>query len=134
MRPPSLGMILYQCMGHITSVCVVLCVHMYSFAGSIRRRPQPTFSDTTITDRQSDSLLPARSTLGADSLVYLIWKTSFGHMPPVEVEPSNSCITANTLSTRQGTPLVINFVCVCMYSSSRNDVPRVAQWYGPWPR
>ena len=39
---------------HITSVYVVFCVHMYSFAGLIRRTPPPTFSDTAITDRYSD--------------------------------------------------------------------------------
>ena len=31
-------------------VFVVFCVHMYSFAGLIRRTPPPTFSDTAITD------------------------------------------------------------------------------------
>ena len=35
-------------------VFVVFCVHMYSFAGLIRRTPPPTFSDTAITDRHSD--------------------------------------------------------------------------------
>ena len=34
-------------------VFVVFCVHMYSFAGLIRRTPPPTFSDTAITDRHS---------------------------------------------------------------------------------
>ena len=29
-------------------VFVVFCVHMYSFAGLIRRTPPPTFSDTVI--------------------------------------------------------------------------------------
>ena len=37
------------------SILVVFCVHMYSFAGSIRRTPPPTFSDTAITDRHSDT-------------------------------------------------------------------------------
>ena len=34
---------------------VVFCVHMYSFAGLIRRTPAPTFSDTAITDRHFDT-------------------------------------------------------------------------------
>ena len=34
-------------------VFVVFCVHMYSFAGLIRRMPPPTFSDTAVTDRHS---------------------------------------------------------------------------------
>ena len=36
-------------------VFVVFCVHMYSFAGLIRWKPPPTFSDTAITDRHSDT-------------------------------------------------------------------------------
>ena len=35
-------------------VFVVFCVHVYSFAGLVRRTPPPTFSDTAITDRHSD--------------------------------------------------------------------------------
>ena len=36
---------------------VVFCVHMYSFAGLIRRTPPPTFSDTAITDRHSNTTM-----------------------------------------------------------------------------
>ena len=36
-------------------VLVVFCVHMRSFAGLIRQMPPPTFSDTAITDRHSDT-------------------------------------------------------------------------------
>ena len=36
-------------------VFVVFCVHVYSFASLIRRTPRPTFSDTAITDRHSDT-------------------------------------------------------------------------------
>ena len=36
-------------------VFVVFCVHMYSFAGLIRRTTPPTFSDIAITDRHSDT-------------------------------------------------------------------------------
>ena len=38
-------------------VFVVFCVHMYSFAGLIRRTPPPTFSDSAITDRHSDTII-----------------------------------------------------------------------------
>ena len=57
-------------------VFVVFCVHMHSFAGLIRRTPPPTFSDTEITDRHSDTTIfqPAQSSLGADILVYWIGK------------------------------------------------------------
>ena len=35
----------------LLDVFVVFGMHMYSFAGLIRRTPPPTFSDTAITDR-----------------------------------------------------------------------------------
>ena len=38
-------------------VFVVFCVHMHSFAALIRRTPPPTFSDTAITDRQSNTII-----------------------------------------------------------------------------
>ena len=47
---------------------------MYSFAGLIRQTPPPTFSDTAVTDRHSDTTKPAQSSLGADILVYWIGK------------------------------------------------------------
>ena len=48
---------------------------MHSFVGLIRRTPPPTFSDTEITDRHSDTtIFPAQSSLGAAILVYWIGK------------------------------------------------------------
>ena len=44
-RPSSL------CLYFIYIVIFMFCVHMYSFAGLIRRTPPPTFSDTAVTDR-----------------------------------------------------------------------------------
>ena len=38
-------------------VFVVFCVHMHSFASLIRQTPPPTFSDTPITDRYSDTTI-----------------------------------------------------------------------------
>ena len=38
-------------------VFLVFCVHMYSFAGLVRWTPPPTFSDTAITDRHSDTTI-----------------------------------------------------------------------------
>ena len=51
------GTIAAHTRGHasVLVVFVVFCVHMYSFAGSIRRTPPPTFSDTAITDRDYDT-------------------------------------------------------------------------------
>ena len=73
-------------------VLVVFCVHMRSFAGLIRRTPPPTFSDTAITDRHSDT---TNFQLRAH-WVRISWsigsEKSFGHVPPVGVEPSTSCL------------------------------------------
>ena len=73
-------------------VFVVFCVHMYSFAGLIRRTPPPTFSDTAITDRHSDTtIFQLRA-----HWVRISWsigsEKSFGHVPPVAIEPSTSCV------------------------------------------
>ena len=73
-------------------VFVVFCVHMHSFAGLIRRTPPPTFGDTAITDRHSDTtIFQLRA-----HWVRISWsigsEKSFGHVPPVGVEPSASCV------------------------------------------
>ena len=73
-------------------VFVVFCVHMYSFAGLIRRTPAPTFSDTAITGRHSDT---TNFQLRAH-WVRISWPIGseklFGHVPSVGVEPSTSCM------------------------------------------
>ena len=63
-----------------------------SFVGLTRRTPQPTFSNTAITDRHSDTtVFQLRA-----HWVRISWSTGskkmFGHMPPVGVEPSTSCV------------------------------------------
>ena len=73
-------------------VFIVFCVQMHSFAGLIRRTPPPTFSDTAITDRHSDTtIFQLRA-----HWVQISWsigsEKSFGHVPPVGVEPSTSCV------------------------------------------
>ena len=73
-------------------VFVVFCVHMHSIAGLIRRTPLPTFSDTAITDRHSDTtIFQLRA-----HWVWISWsfgsEKSFGHVPPVGVDPSTSCV------------------------------------------
>ena len=73
-------------------VFVVFCMYMYSFAGLIRRTPPPTFSHTAITDRHSDTIffqLRAHWVLISWSIGS---EKSFGHVPPVGVEPSTSCV------------------------------------------
>ena len=78
---------------------------MRSFAGLIRRTPPPKFSETAITDRHSDTtIFQLRAhwvriswSIGSDK--------SFGHVPPVGVELSTSCVQGEHLSTRPGSPL-----------------------------
>ena len=76
----------------ILVVFVVFWVHMHSFAGLIRRTPPPTFSDTAITDRHSDTTFFQLRV----HWVWISWSTglerSFGHVPPLGVEPSTSCV------------------------------------------
>ena len=46
-----------RCCASVLVVFVVFCMHMHSFAGLIRRTPPPTFSDTAITNRHSDTTI-----------------------------------------------------------------------------
>ena len=62
-----------------------------AFVGLIRRTP-PTFSDTSVTDRHSDTtIFQLRA-----CLVWIFWSVgsekSFGHALPVGVEPLTSCV------------------------------------------
>ena len=80
------------CRASVLVVFVVFCVHVYSFAGLIRRTPPPMFSDTAITDRHSDTtIFQLRA-----HWVRISWSTgsekSFGYVPSVGVEPSTSCV------------------------------------------
>ena len=73
-------------------VFVVFCVHMYSFAGLIRRTLPPTFSDTAVSDRHSDTtIIQLRA-----HWVRISWSIGsekmFRHVPQVGVEPSTSCV------------------------------------------
>ena len=82
-------------------VFVLFSVHMHSFAGLIRRTPPPTFSDTAITDRHSDTtFFQLRA-----HWVRISWsigsEKSFGHVPQVGVEPSTSSRTLDFLRARR---------------------------------
>ena len=81
-----------RCRASVLVVFVVFCVHMHSFAGLIRRTPPPTFSDAAIIDHHSDT---TNFQLRAH-WVRISWsigsEKSFGHVPPVGVEPSTSCV------------------------------------------
>ena len=73
-------------------VFVVFCVHMCSFAGLIRRTPPPAFSDTAITDRHSDTTIFQLRAHWVRISCSIGSGKSFGHMPPLGVEPSTSCM------------------------------------------
>ena len=95
---------------------VVFCMHMYSFADLIRRTPLPTFSDTAITDRHSDtSIFQLRV-----HWVQISWSTgsekSFGHVPPVGVEPSTSCLQSEHPIHWARLSTLSNLLLLCSHS------------------
>ena len=73
-------------------VFVVFCAHKHSFASLIRRTPQPTFSDTAITDRHSDTTIFQLRAHWTRISWSIESEKSFGHVHPVGVEPSTSCM------------------------------------------
>ena len=75
-----------------------------------------TFSDTAITDRHSDTtIFQLRA-----HWVRISWSIGsekwFGHVPPVGVDPSTSCVQGSTLSTRPGSPYTIYGKFLLLYS------------------
>ena len=103
-------------------VFLVFCVHMYSFAGLVRWTPPPTFSDTAITDRHSDTtIFQLRAHLDRENRSDTCpWWESNSRLPACK---------ASTLSTRPGSPLcVCYYVCVCVCISIL--VTTFPEWYG----
>ena len=72
-------------------VCSVLRAHA-QFASLIRWTPPPTFIDTAITDRHSDTTIFQLRAHWVQTSWYIGSETSFGHVPPVGVEPLTSCV------------------------------------------
>ena len=66
-------------------VFVVFCVDMYSIAGL-------TFGDTAITDRHSDTTIFQLRAHWVRISGSTGSEKSFGHVPPVGVEPSTFCV------------------------------------------
>ena len=85
-------------------VIVVFCVHVYSFAGLIRRAPPPTFSDTAITDRHSVPLFSSSELIGCEYPGLLGRKNRSDMCPRWESNPRIPACKASTLSTRPGSP------------------------------
>ena len=73
-------------------VFVVFCMHMYSFTGLIRQTPLPTFSDTAITDRHSDTTIFQLRAHWVRISCSVGLEKSFRHVPLVGDEPSTSCM------------------------------------------
>ena len=87
-------------------VFVVFCVHLYSFAGLIRRTPPPTFSDTAITDRHSDTtIFQLRAHWERTSWSIGLEKNRSDMCPRWESNPRLPACKASTLSARPGSPL-----------------------------
>ena len=86
-------------------VFVAFCVHMYSFAGLIRRTPPPTFSDTAFTDRHSDTTIFQLRAHWVQTSWSVGSEKSFGHVPKWESNLRLPACKASTLSTRAGSPL-----------------------------
>ena len=85
-------------------VFVVFCVHMYSFAGLIRRMPPPTFSDTAVTDRHSDTTISSSELTGCRYPGLLDRKNRSDMCLRWESNPQLPACKASTLSTRPGSP------------------------------
>ena len=97
-----------------------VCVHMYSFAGLIRRTPPPTFSDTAITDRHSDTTNSSSELTGCGYPGLLDRKNCSDMCPRWESNPRLPACKASTLSTRPGSPLArfkANYLRFSIYSS-----------------
>ena len=77
-------------------VCSVLRAHA-QFAGLIRRTPPPTFSDTATTHRHSDTTIFQLRSHWVRISQCIGSEKSFGHVPPVGVEPSTSCVQGQAL-------------------------------------
>ena len=88
-------------------VFVVFCVHMHCFVGLIRRTPPPTFSDTAITDRHSDTTISSSELTGCGCPGLLDRKNRLDMCPRWESNPRLPPCKASTLSTRPGSPLVL---------------------------
>ena len=95
---------------HTTVVFVVFCVHMYSFVGVIRRTPPPTFSDTAITNRHSDTTISSSELTGYGYPGLLDRKNRLDMFPRWELNPRLPACKASTLSTRPGSPFLFDEV------------------------
>ena len=93
-----------RCRASVLVVFVVFCVHMYSFACLIRRTPLPTFSDTAITNRHSDTTISSSELTGCGYPGLLDRKNRSDMCAWWESNPRLPACKASTLSTGPGSP------------------------------
>ena len=101
-----------------------------------KRTPPPTFSDTAITDRHSDTgpLFSSSELTGCGYPGLLDRKNRSDMCPRWESSPRLSACKASTLSTRPGSPQPVNFIfCMFLYltdslSEIYSDIFPVHHW------
>ena len=96
-------------------VFVVFCMHMYNFAGFIRRTPPPTFSDTAIPTASLIPLFSSSELTGCGYPGLLDRKNHSDMCPRWESNPQLPACKASTLSTRPGSPLLMLVKAVITY-------------------
>ena len=85
---------------------VVFCVQVYSLISLIRWTPPPTFNDTAITDRHSDTTIFQLRAHWVRISWLLDRKNRSDMCPRWESNPRlPACKASSTLSTRPGSPL-----------------------------
>ena len=95
-------------------VFVVLCMHMHSFAGLIRRTPPPTFSDTfSDTPVTLIPLFTSSELTGCGYPGLLDRKNRSDMCPRWESNPRLPACKASTLSTRPGFPHIKGLFMLC---------------------
>ena len=92
--------------GSILVVFIVFCMHLYSFASLTRRTPPPTFSDTAITDRHSDTTIFQLRAHWVRKSWSVGSEKSFGHVPQWDSNPQLPACKVSILPTRPGSPLI----------------------------
>ena len=111
-----------RCRTSVLVVFVVFCVHMHSFAGLIRRTPPPTFSDTAITDRHSDTTSSSSELTGCGYPGLLDRKNRSDMCPRWESNPRLPACKASTLSTRPGSPPIVRITARSLYISFQQPI------------
>ena len=107
-------------------VFVVFCVHVYSFAGLIRRTPPPTFSDTV--KSPTATLIPLFCSTEYTGCGYpglLDRKNRSDMCPRWESNPRLPACKASTLSIRPGSPLRAVNNCFATFKYTRSGVIKI---------